>query len=133
MATQRVFKKKESRLFSRISMVLKRGDRVKRRGFFKHVMLLSLFTVFCYSYWKMSWKASLLPSLADWKSHLVFTPRSIIASKDIYEVDMFLYAFKVAPLITSLCFLSLFAIILILIQFVKKQLVHVSESKVTSS
>ncbi|WP_425545213.1 DUF4306 domain-containing protein [Guptibacillus hwajinpoensis] len=81
----------------------------------------------------MSWKASLLPSLTDWKSHLVFTPRSIIASKDIYEVDMFLYAFKVAPLITSLCFLSLFAIILILIQFVKKQLVHVSESKVTSS
>ncbi|TKD72339.1 DUF4306 domain-containing protein [Pseudalkalibacillus hwajinpoensis] len=106
---------------------------MKKRGFFKLGMLLSLFTVFCYSYWEMSWKASLLPAHPDWKSHLIFTPRSISASKDIYEIDMFLYAFKVAPLITSLCFLTLFAIILILIQFVKKQLVHVGKSNVTSS
>ncbi len=69
---------------------------MKRRGFFKLGMLLCLFTVFGYSYWATSWTASTLPTLADWKDHLIFTPHTVAASKDIYEIDMFLYAFKVA-------------------------------------
>ncbi len=106
---------------------------MKRRGFFKLGMLLCLFTVFGYSYWATSWTASSLPTLLDWKDHLIFTPHTVTASKDIYEIDMFLYAFKVAPLLAVICFLSLSLIIAILIQFVKKQLAYVTKRNVTSS
>ncbi|WP_347551489.1 DUF4306 domain-containing protein [Pseudalkalibacillus hwajinpoensis] len=104
-----------------------------RRDFFKPVMLLCLFIVFAYSYWTTSWTASSLPTLSDWKDHLIFTPGTIVASNEIYEIDMFLYALKVAPLMTSICFLSLIVIITFLIQLVRRQMGNVVKRKLSSS
>ena len=106
---------------------------MKKRGFFKLYSMLCLLSVFGYSYWATSWTASQLPALSNWKSHLIFTPRTVVASKDIYEIDMFLYALKVVPLMASVCLLSLLMMIGIGIYYVKKQLSYVAEKKITSS
>ena len=106
---------------------------MKKRGFFKLYSLLCLVSVFGYSYWATSWTASQLPTLPDWKSHLIFTPGTVVASKDIYEIDMFLYAFKVAPLMTGVCVLSVCFIVGLLVYSVKRQLAYVGGKKITSS
>ena len=106
---------------------------MKKRGFFKLYSMLCLLSVFGYSYWATSWKASQLPALPDWKSHLIFTPSTVGASKEIYEIDMFLYAFKVAPLMTGVCLVSVCLIVGLLVYYVKNQLSFVGGKKITSS
>lgn len=106
---------------------------MKKRGFLKLYSMLCLVTVFGYSYWATSWTASQLSTLSDWKSHLIFTPGTVVASKDIYEIDMFLYAFKVAPLMTGVCLLSFCIIVGLLVYFVKKQLSYVERKNIASS
>jgi len=87
-----------------------------RRDFMKRLITgVILFLIFGFSYFLTSWNASYLMVEDNWKSKLTFTPKSITNPKDIYEIDKFIYAYEVQPLLSIVCFLSLIALITFLV------------------
>lgn len=51
----------------------------------------------------------------DWKDHLVFTPQTITDTGHIYEIDKFIYAFKIEPIAATIFILSAIYLIGIII------------------
>lgn len=62
-----------------------------------------------------SWTASYLSISEDWKQHLVFTPKTVQDSNQIYEIDKLLYAFKYNPIFTTIFVASIVYLIGIII------------------
>ncbi|KYG37664.1 DUF4306 domain-containing protein [Bacillus gaemokensis] len=50
--------------------------------------------------------ASYLMISEDWKDHLVFTQQVTTNTEHIYEIDKFLYAFKIEPIAVTIFILS---------------------------
>lgn len=57
----------------------------------------------------------------DWMTHIVFTPKSSTGPEQIYEVDKFLFAFSIQPLLSVVCLLSFLILIGIIIYWVMKK------------
>lgn len=41
----------------------------------------------------------------DWKNQIIFTPKNTNEPQEIYEIDKFIYAFKIDPLLSVVCVL----------------------------
>ncbi|WP_245595272.1 DUF4306 domain-containing protein [Fictibacillus gelatini] len=70
-----------------------------------------LFPLFVYSAITLSWMDSYLMYVGNWKDQLIFTPKTITDTNQIYEIDKLLYAFRVEPLPTAICILSFLALL----------------------
>ena len=77
----------------------------------RFITSLVLFVIFGVSYFLTSWNASYLTIENDWKSRLTFTPKTITNPQQIYEIDKFIYAFGVQPILTSVCLLSFICLV----------------------
>ncbi|MGC4377253.1 DUF4306 domain-containing protein [Fictibacillus sp. Mic-4] len=53
-----------------------------------------LFPLFVYSAITLSWMDSYLMYVGNWKDQLIFTPKTITDTNQIYEIDKLLYALE---------------------------------------
>ncbi|WP_226665270.1 DUF4306 domain-containing protein [Metabacillus litoralis] len=80
----------------------------------KLLLFIILLPVFLYCFYATSWSASYLMVEEDWKNQIVFTPNTNSDPQQIYEVDKFIYAFKIQPMISVICVLSFVGLISII-------------------
>ncbi len=60
----------------------------------------------------------------DWKNDIVFTPEKTIEPQQIYEIDKFIYAFKIEPMLSIVCVLSFLMIIGFIVFWISKKFRH---------
>jgi ABC-type spermidine/putrescine transport system permease subunit II len=82
------------------------------------IMFIGMLPIFAYSFISHWMVASQLSVDDNWREHLVFTPTSVTKTKEIYEIDKFIYGFLYNPIITITAIVSFLAILVLLMYWV---------------
>ncbi|MCA0173032.1 DUF4306 domain-containing protein [Bacillus sp. RAR_GA_16] len=88
------------------------------------IVMIIMIPVFVFSYFLNSWTASYLPYVDDWKEHLYLTPETVTDAQQIYEIDKFLYAFHIQPMISVVCLLSFLLVVGIMVHLVLQKMIN---------
>ncbi|MGG3640249.1 DUF4306 domain-containing protein [Bacillus gobiensis] len=84
------------------------------------LVFLVMIPIFSFSLFFTSWTGSYLMISEDWKDHVVFTPKTVTDPENIFEIDKFLYAYQIQPIMSLACLLSFFILSGILIYWLLK-------------
>ncbi|QNK89582.1 DUF4306 domain-containing protein [Sporosarcina sp. resist] len=90
----------------------------------KIIIFIFLLLAFVYSFFLTSWSGSYIMIEEDWKNHIVFTPEKVTEPQQIYEIDKFVYAFKIDPLLSMVCVLSFLTLIGFIVFWISKKFHH---------
>ncbi len=90
----------------------------------KLIIFIFLLLAFVYSFFLTSWAGSFIMIEEDWKNDIVFTPEKVTEPQQIYEIDKFIYAFKIDPLLSIVCVLSFLMIIGFIVFWISKKFHH---------